>query len=385
MWPVALVALAILGSFTLLRLGGHSWDPSTFIAAGDGVTDPSVAPPGLDIAEGSLGYDGQLFYRLARNPVTEGRHEFGVEFVRPEYRHQRIGYPLAAWVVSFGGRPALVPWSLILVNLAAGVAISALGSLLARDCGRSRWWGLVVGGWSGFLVAMARDLSEVLAGALLLASILALRRGRSWPAALALTAAALTRETTLVFAAAIVGAHVLARLADRARSVPGADRRPSTPAWVGILPFGAWVAWRVALRQWWGPDANAADAPESFLVVPLTGLTRQLWTWTSDLGPVDSIQLLQLILALGVVGLLVSTLTDRRAGLPHERFALVAAVVLLSSMPVWDRNIVFLRWPNEVVIVGFAIAFASRLDLRRVGTLVGVLWAVTAGVWISVA
>jgi hypothetical protein len=238
---VGLAALVALLAVVGLRLAAHDGDPSIFVLAGDGVTDPADAPGNLHVEPGIRGYDGQAFYRFARNPVTRDRTDDGISLLRPAYRHQRIGYPLLAWAASGGGREAAVPTALVAVNVLAGAALAAVAAALARDAGRSPWWGLVPAGWAGFLVALALDLSEVLAAALLLGALLALRRERWAPATALLVAAALTRETTLLVALAVLAAALLPRL------------RARVPIVVGVVPLVVDGAWRLALRAWGWP------------------------------------------------------------------------------------------------------------------------------------
>lgn len=365
---VALVAGLMMSSFVGLRIAHHDGDLSVFVAAGDDTTDPAVAPPGLTVQEDSRGYDGQFFYRVARSPLSTERIDHGVELDRPEYRHARIGYPLSAWALSLGGRADLVLGAMVAVNVAAAVALAAATGAVARDAGRSPWWGLLVAGWAGIFVAVARDLAEPLALALLLAAVLALRRHRWLWAAVALTAASLTRETSLVLAFAIVGAHLADRWR-RGRRVPGlgaVGRR--VPLAVGLAPLAAYGAWRVLLRAWWGPGATARHAPESFFTVPFVALVRQLAEWTLGLGSAEAVDvwmLVQLLLVLGVLACHVTAAADTRAGLAHERLALLGFLALLAMVPAWDRSVVFLRWPAEAVAVGTVIALSSSRDLRK--------------------
>src|SRR5690606_24989162 len=135
--------------------------------------------------------------------------EFGIEFSPPEYRHQRIAYPALAWLLAGGGREGLTPWSLVVVNLVAGAAMAGLAARLALDAGRTAWLGLVPAAWAGYLIGLSLDLAEVVAGAFLLAALLALRRRRWAYAAVALTGGALTRETGLVLVAAVLATAVV--------------------------------------------------------------------------------------------------------------------------------------------------------------------------------
>lgn len=74
----------------------------------------------------------------------------------------------------------------------ATAALAAGAATLARGRGRSAWWGLVPTMWPGALVGLSYDLSEVMAAALLIATVLALRRSRWTFATVTLTASVMT-------------------------------------------------------------------------------------------------------------------------------------------------------------------------------------------------
>jgi len=361
---VVAVATALYLGFVLIRLGAFGGDPSAFVVAGDGVTDAHDAPGGLGLHRGTDGYDGQAYYRLARDPLTDEVREHGIAFTRPAYWQTRIGYPATVWVVALGGREALVPGAMVAVNLAAVLALAAGAALLARDLGRSPWLGLVPALWAGYLVGLGQDLTEPLAGALLVAALLSLQRGRPVPAALALTAAALTRETVLVLAVAIVALALLRR----------ADHR-LPPWWVGAAPVAGYAAWRSWVRARWA-DVVPDPPGDSPLTAPFVELAGYLGRAAGDLGAQGD-NLLLLVPTLAVLVLLAAGLGDRDPATAYLRLALAADLVLLACLPVWDRSQAYLRWACEPVVVGWLLLLrptASRRVLPAVAGLVAVTW-----------
>src|SRR5512135_2549533 len=86
----------------LIRSGG---DPLAFVLLG---TRFSQGNP-----QGSEGYDGQFAYQIALRPLEAAPY-----LDVPAYRYQRILNPLSARLLAFG-RPELIPWALIAVNVAA--------------------------------------------------------------------------------------------------------------------------------------------------------------------------------------------------------------------------------------------------------------------------
>lgn len=380
--PVVAVALAAYLAFALLRLAAHGWDPSAFVAAGDRFTDATVAGE-LTVAEDSLGYDGQFFHRLARSPLSTERVNHGTLLDRPAYRHARITYPAMAWVASAGGQPAAVPWALIGVNLVAVAALTAGLADLARRAGRTPWLALLGAGWSGFIVATARDLSEVMAAALLVGAVWAVRE-RRWPLATALlVGAGLSRETTLVLALGVVGAWSLAHVPARFRP-PSLSGR-SVPLAVGLVPLAVVGAWRAALAAVWAGEADAGPEIPSFVGPPVVPLARQLGRFAASGDPVDTLQLLLVLGVVATLAVLGRGLLDPDAGRPHERLALIGTLAVIVMLPVWDRAVVFLRWPGDAVVLGLIVALEARsTSWRPLVVIVTGMGVITALMWTTI-
>lgn len=123
------------------------------------------APSDLVVVRGN-GYDGQFYYRLALDPADLARRAFGIELDSAS-RLGRIGYPALAWLLSGGGRPFLVPAALVLANLIGLGILGWSGARVALDSGRHALWGLVAPAYWGYLWSLGRDLTEILAAALL--------------------------------------------------------------------------------------------------------------------------------------------------------------------------------------------------------------------------
>jgi hypothetical protein len=79
-------------------------------------------------------YDGQFFYRLALAPADLRLEAQGVR-LDTALRRQRPGYPALAWLLSCG-RPTLVAWALLVVNVLGLGVLGLLGGLAAQDAGR---------------------------------------------------------------------------------------------------------------------------------------------------------------------------------------------------------------------------------------------------------
>lgn len=216
-----------------------------------GLDDASVTP---------TGYDGQFAYYLAVAPL-----EAACCTDAPAYRYGRVGLPLAAGAAGLG-RPDLVPYALVGINLAAvAITVLVLASWLRRR-GHSTWWALVYGFYPGVFQALQTDVNEPLAYALVAVAVYVLefggRRRVLW-AGLAFSAAALTRETTLLFPA-VYAVTELARNHGRAR-LNGAA--------LALLAAGPYVAYKAYLAVHFGSLGIGFSAGGAEVAAwPLAGL-----------------------------------------------------------------------------------------------------------------
>ena len=252
------------------------------------------------------------------------------------------------------------------MNLLAVVTLAFLAARLARELGRSPWWGAVPALWAGYVVGVGQDLTEPLAGALLLASLHAIRRRRFVPAAVALTAAALTRETTLVLAVAVLIASVGAPTGARARP----------PWWVGAVPLVAYAGWRTWVRARW--SGEVPDPPtDNPLGAPVTELLGYLGQALTHLGA-EWPNLVLLAPTMAALVLAASALRHREGPL-HERLALVGYLALLLCLPVWDRGQAYLRWGCEPMLLGWLLLLGRQARASSaLAVLSAVLWLVAA-------
>jgi hypothetical protein len=207
---------------------------------------------------GTQGYDGQFAYQIALNPTGAAPY-----LDVPAYRYQRILYPLLArWAAL--AQPALIPWALLLVNLAAiGVGTWATERVLLHFK-VSRWYALSYGLYGGQLLALRTDLNEPLAHGLVQLAALAWLKNKLWWAVAAFALAALAKETTLIFLAAFILAALFQR-----------DWRTAIKLGLAGLPF---LLWQVGLWRWlgaFGVGSGGAGATP-FSLVPLGGWLAML-------------------------------------------------------------------------------------------------------------
>ncbi len=200
---------------------------------------------------GSWGYDGQFYYQLAGHPI----HAY-LYMDNAPYRYQRIFYPVVVAVFSLG-LTALVPYMMVLVNgLAIVLGVEIMSRLLAKQQ-LSPWLSLPVGLYFGQAAAFLFDTAEPFALFLVCAGFrLVVERRIPW-AALCMGLAALTRETSVIFAGGYV-AYFLWRKEWRSAALF---------AGMGVLPL---VLWLLALRLIFG-KTGITFAP-AFEHAPFAGL-----------------------------------------------------------------------------------------------------------------
>jgi hypothetical protein len=318
-------------------------NPGCFVVPGVDFVDPQVSGLPARGGNGATGYDGQFFWRLARSPTRLDLK--AVDGVRLDsyIRVGRPGYPALAWLAALGGEKELTDWALIVVNLVSAGVLAALLASVAAKGGHSVWFGLAGALWPGLLLALGRDLSEVTAATFVVLGLFLLDRRKPGSAALAWSAAVLTREQSLVVPVAF-GIWSLWRLV-RHRAV-GRD----VVAW--SVPVFCFVAWQVVVRVVTGVVPFRGSANRN-AVVPLTALGPAAWDWlVGRVGPVGGIWLLELAVLVALVGV-----TIRRL---HHRWEVLAVVlgslVLLSaSSNVWSGPAHFRYGTDLVALCWFAL------------------------------
>jgi hypothetical protein len=284
-WAVALLVLAVYGLF-LGRFFSAGGDPRDFILIGSNFIDragPSalIKPdPGAHYT--TVGYDGQFCYYIALDPVNAPAY-----IDVPAYRYTRILYPMTARLLALG-QPALIPYTLILVNwLAIGGGTLALAAWLRRKgagasaAGASPWFALAFGLYPGLFISLQRDLNEPLAYALVALAIYLFDfggRGRLFWAGIAFALAALTRESAAFFAL-VYGLAVLLASEGSASWQMRMKAHWRQAALFLALALGPLALYKGFLLLWLKSAGLPADlSPE---LIPFRGIVS-LWPWQTN-------------------------------------------------------------------------------------------------------
>jgi hypothetical protein len=367
--PLLVLAGAAVAAvaFVVLRLEvmAHG-DITRFVDVGADFSDRAGLPRGVTVVPGT-GYDGQFYYRLALNPADLHRSAYGITFDNA-YRVQRITYSLLVFVAA-AGQAGAVPYALVVVNVVGLAVLAALGALLARDCGRPAAWGLLVAGYSGFLFALGRDLTEICEACFVVATLLLLRRARPVAAGVALTAAVLSRETALL----VVGAVALVSLAEVARG----RRRPGRADAAWLVPVAAYVGWQLVGWAFLGSIPLRSDT-ENNLTYPFVSMVRavahNLGQLPSDHAALWLAELALLCVTTGAAGVHLTRSRARAA----EKCAWVLAVLLaiLLTPTLWESHADF-RGFEDLYVLSCVVLLDSKAKLRVLAVLVAAVWVVT--------
>lgn len=245
-WLVVAALCLLYCGFVILRNGG---DPLALVTLG---TRFSQGDP-----NGTEGYDGQFVYYIARDSST------AAQFIDvPAYRFQRILLPILGRVLALGQTP-LLPWALLIVDLASLAVGTALLENLLVQHKVSRWYALIYGLTIGTFGAVRLSLPEPLAYALVIGGIVLAQRERWLWSALLFALAALARETTLLFPFGY-GLYLLSR------------RQFKTAVVFGVIALIPFAIWQIVLYQHFGTfGINSGGAmATSFEIIPFAGVIR---------------------------------------------------------------------------------------------------------------
>lgn len=310
----ALVAIFLVGRI----LAENDFNPTVTIKFGEVFTEQNqYAEVMLDdlVLAPMAGHDGKFFFSQAMDPFYLEPDVHAVYLDRPTYRAQRMAYPTLA---SLGGTlPAeATAWGLIVVNVIAMGVGTAFTSLVALEMGLSRWFGLAFLLNPGMIVDLTIDGAGIVALAAMVAAVYFVLRESLWSAAVALSIAALSRETMLIAAVGL------------AAFVWYKKRR--TP-WALSLPFAAVAGWWVYVH-WRLQDGVLQDTQA--LGLPFVGFVRAFQGWVSTPDSTVDLVVGCVLLLASVLVLWRSVKTPTALGWAAAGFALLG--VMLSE-PVWER------------------------------------------------
>lgn len=302
----------------------------------------SVAAPvlgadlGPDVLKEGGDHDGAFFYVQARSPFDLAGAAPFVD--RPHYRLQRLGYPLASWLL----HPTGGGWGLLWSMFAVGVLSVFLGGVgtgaLSQTWEGPSWPAVIFPTMLGSILSLRISVADPMALALAVWAVVALVRGRLALALVAGVAAALTREPILLVFVGVLLA-----------------RRDRQGVALVAVPAAAVLAWGIVVRL-------AVQNPGEYIAefgVPLQGVVESGRFWAQGFEPLG---LLAFLVGLGFA---VAALVKR--GLRHPLswvvvLQLAFLVVLKVSVLAPERNASRAVMPMMVFgVVMLATPAAARL------------------------
>lgn len=320
------IALAWLACLAANLLAINGWDARVFI-----LERPAVSPAGQTW---NIGYDGQWYHAIAVDPA--GAHS---RLDMPNYRYQRIVYPMLARLLALG-KPEIIPWTMLLLNL-LGAAWTVY--ILARTFvhrGLFPGLALIYVFFLGTLLVVRMDLLEVLAVALGLSGWWLFGHRRHLNLVL-FALAGLTKEIALVFPLALAAHLFIHRDWKRGLLVAGSS-------------LAAYALWYVALGAWFGFETQdlLKHSPEW---LPFSGLrflqdTASLlvvWLWVA------------LPALAGLLWLAVRQIRAKVLGWNADLMLLLVSVLAVTTLPryTWEDPLAMLR-AACVMLVALMLAWS---------------------------
>ena len=361
-WAVAMTVAVV---YAVLLVPGLIHDPRQFALIGSKFLHQSatstVIKPSFP-TKNTTGYDGQFYFFLALDP------KHGRDYMeQPGIIYSRIGYPMAARVLS-GGDASVIPYMLVLVNIAAAVGGTLAVAFLLRRRGLPPSLALLYGFFPGLIFAVLRDLTEPLAFCLAAAGLAvfdSLSKKRLLGSAALFGLAMLTRETVALFPAILaiallVGAGTaVAGWRDRLRIV-----NVMRAAAFAAIAFAPLFAWRHVVGIWLNTTSvqeRPAGGPAGGVVnslVPFHAIAAQ-WPWSAE----DVVDLLTVVLPAVIWAAIAIVLLRRKVTVaPWFVLANVAVFVVFLPSPVAVEYISMGRAAIGIVLaVLIALPQATKL------------------------
>jgi hypothetical protein len=243
-------------------------DPTPFLTLGETTEQTEYARRLLgDVAtRPNLGHDGRFFFVQSNDPLYLNPERHAAFLDRPLYRAQRMLFPLIAGGFGFFP-PGVVVWSMLVTNLLAMCVGALLAARLAIRWGASPWLGLAVPLNIGLILDLEIGGAGVVAYVCGVGAVYALVTDKTWAAALLFAAAALSRESMLVFAVGVFVLHWLEHRAFLWRIVS--------------IPLLAMAAWHIYIRLRLAGVSGVGVRLENF-APPFVGIWQALQYWAAE-------------------------------------------------------------------------------------------------------
>jgi hypothetical protein len=274
--------------------------------------------------EDSWGYDGTYYVQLALHPWLDEPEQLKQSIDNPSYRARRILPSWVAWTLGLGRAEWIVQiFALLNVGVWLALAWVLLRWLPPDNAGNLlRWAGILFS--HGMCMSVRNSLADAPGLLLVALMVVALERGRKPRAMVALGAALLTKETSLLAGTALIPPRGSGWRAWAVAASWGA---------LAILPFAAWLGF---VR--WHLGANH-DAGLGNFTLPLAGLVEKGTTVVTELfaGNIEPQFVGNVLVLVALVTQATFFLLHREPGKMWWRIgASFAVMMLFIAQPVWE-------------------------------------------------
>ena len=353
----------IVGLVAILRLQKMGGNVTQFIHAGRIYTTASRMPSGF-IVRGDIGFDGQFYYRFAREPFSYTDDAAGIRVDSPAYRQQRILYPLLARLLAAGSTPD-IPTAMLLINIIGLCVIGSIGAKLCDAIDRPVYLGLIFPLYAGFVVTLTRDLTEIVEIAFVLLGVYFARKSQVWAATIALSLSVLSKETSILVPMAFLAESLRMHIDSRRNNL-----------WIaGLVPLGIHLTYSLWLKMMWASSWRTEWSAN--MGWPLGGVGEFV---IAQMPLVTHFQQVNLALVGGLaivnILILIAVLTRKTMNV----FVLLWGAYLLLSLSlttnIWVEHLAYMRATTGCVIFGYLTLLESRSRLIYPVALIGILmWA----------
>lgn len=240
--------------YILVYLSRFEFNPSATIELSEASLKyyNGVLPKNLIVHTSDVGYDGHFFYMMA----TDLLHN---RILIPAYRHQRILYPLLAYVLAFGNIN-LFPSTLILINYLSVILGTYILLLILKKYKANLYLGFLWAFNVGFFICIARDLCAPLLFLFILLAAYNLEKKCFYLSSLFLLFAILTKESAVIIILPLLVYFVL--------------RKDFKKIFIYCLPLAALSIWQMLLFIKFG-DIPLFENLER-VSFPFIGITKYL-------------------------------------------------------------------------------------------------------------
>lgn len=369
---LTIITATIYFLYIVAFLWFNHFSPSAFICFGEKfVAQESRSIHSVEKISPS-GYDGQFFYRLALDPFTHKATDFGITIDNPPYRQQRIIYPLIARLLA-AGNPSSTIIILVLINYLSICGITFVSAKLFQQLNADSVTALIISFYPGFLISLSRSLCEPPAIFFMFLGLYLFFTKKYLPAAIILSLAILTRETTLMVAAG-AGLCWFKNLVRKGR-----DETNRIPVFFFLIPICTYVCWQYYLFHVWDVFPVLSTKGGN-IGEPFNGLIAALLTLLSFQG-IHHLLYLAEIIWIVIFALYCATLIPDTVKYVAIVWVLYGLLSITFSINIWDNHHGFYRALTEFHMLGIVIVALSKSRFKYgMLSIWPVFWLISA-VW----